>query len=77
MDRSRQQVMRRSNSFSDEVNISESEGDPDSDDEAEEVKLNYISTNLITEPNINVSNVQLEDVSLHEIQELTNELVRK
>jgi hypothetical protein len=41
------------------------------------VKIDYITTNLITTPNISVSDVQIQDVTVNQIQELMDSLVDK
>jgi len=48
-----------------------------SDDEDEESKLDYCTTNLIVDQNINVSNVRIEDVTTWTVETLMNELVKK
>ena len=38
--------------------------------------MEYFSTNLISKPNINLSDIELEQLSLRQIEEKVNELVK-
>ena len=45
--------------------------------EIDDVNLEYISSNLITAKNINVSNVKLDSATLKSIEELENAMLEK
>jgi hypothetical protein len=57
-------------------NLADGEGSMD-ESEVEDVDLEYISTNLIVDANINVSLVKLERSTLHSVEKLQEELLDK
>ena len=77
MNRSRQHLIRQDSSSENEDEGTHGDHQTDSDEDSEEQKLNYMTSNLITEPNINVSDVKLEDITQHSINVLEIELIRK